>query len=146
MTPDLKPIALGAIIVTICAAFLAVIVAGIIGRPVDEATRLFVFGLFASLATASVAWLGVSQVSKAQTETALANLRVENAQTRVNEMETMRAPASPQEIARAILSTPLVPTDTPLQPVRSALSFNPPAMPMYPASNNLPPPPPDSRE
>lgn len=65
MNINLQAIALGGIVGAICVAFLAVIIAGIIGRPVDDATRLYTFGLFTSLATTAATWLAASKTNSA---------------------------------------------------------------------------------
>lgn len=79
---NFQNIALGGITGTICLAFLLVIVAGVIGRPVDDATRLFVFGLFASLATAATTWLAVSKTNDARTAAVYQAQRAEIAELR----------------------------------------------------------------
>lgn len=85
MSLNLQSIALGGIVFAICAAFLAVILAGIIGRPVDDATRLYTFGLFTSLATTAATWLAATKTTDARNAAMYA---MQNAQ-----IETLRAQA-----------------------------------------------------
>lgn len=109
MNIDTKSIALGGIIATICVAFLAIIVGAIIGRPVDDATRLAVFSAFFGMVGTATAWLGVSQVNKEQQKTALANLKAENAQSELREMQTLRLETLRPAQAMGTVSPPLPP-------------------------------------
>lgn len=92
--------ALGAIVVTICLAFFAIVLGTIFEKPVDDATRLAVFGAFFGLVGTATAWLGVTQVAKEQEKTLAANLKAENAQTQLQESlrysPTVRTPLTHQ--------------------------------------------------
>lgn len=64
MNLNLQNIAFGAIIMGIVIAFITVILGEVIGRPVNGDTKLYIFGLFTSLATAAVTWLAANQAQK----------------------------------------------------------------------------------
>lgn len=87
---NLQNIALSGIVGGIVLAFLLVIVAGIIGRPTDEATRLYVFGLFTGLAGSAATWLAANKANSAATDaTKSANAEMFSRQR--NEIETLKA-------------------------------------------------------
>lgn len=64
MNLNLQNIAFGGIIAGIVVAFIAVIIAEIIGRPVASDTKIYVFGAFTVLSTSAGTWLAASQSSK----------------------------------------------------------------------------------
>lgn len=95
-----KTIALSAVIVTVCLLMAGVVFLPAFEHPIEAAPASAITTVFISMVTGVLASLGFSQINRAQTETALANLRAQNAQIQLNEL------ARPYPAIRTTVPTP----------------------------------------
>lgn len=70
----LQDIVLSIVAGAITLAFLGVVFLPAFGKPIDETTRTYVFSLFASAASAAIAWISAKQTERARAEGAYAQM------------------------------------------------------------------------
>lgn len=93
MTDIQKTIALTLVIGTVCILMAGVVFLPAFAHPIEAAPASAITTIFISMVTGVLASLGFSQINKAQTETALANLKAEDAQTQLNALTYSRGEA-----------------------------------------------------